>query len=158
MSERDPLPVRRRSTLVERTRSRRLAAAEARRAAGRDPYPPRFDADRDQPGPVTMAVAAVRTTGIRKGATGGGRLVVVGTSEIAANARLERGGNAAFLTQAAAWLGDRERAVAVPARAGGLYRLEATAEDLWSLALRFALLPLLVLAVGLAVSFWRRRS
>lgn len=120
--------------------------------------PPRFDADRDQPGPVTMAVAAVRTTGIRKGATGGGRLVVVGTSEIAANARLERGGNAAFLTQAAAWLGDRERAVAVPARAGGLYRLEATAEDLWSLALRFALLPMLVLAVGLAVSFWRRRS
>ena len=120
--------------------------------------PPRYDADRDQPGPVTVAVAAVRTTGIRKGAAAGGRLVVVGSSEFAANARLERGGNAAFLTQAAAWLGDRERVVAVPARAAGLYRLEATADDLWSLALRFALLPLLVLAVGLAVSFWRRRS
>jgi len=84
--------------------------------------------------------------------------VVVGSSELAANARLERGGNGAFLTQCAAWLGDRERAVAVPVRAGGLYRLNATADDLWTLAWRFSLIPLLVLAVGLAVSFWRRRS
>ncbi len=120
--------------------------------------PARFDPDRDQPGPVYIAATAVRTTGIRKGAAGGGRLIVVGTSEIAANARLDRGGNGAFLTQCAAWLGDRERAVAVPARAGGLYRLNATADDLWTLAWRFALIPLLVLAVGLAVSFWRRRS
>ena len=120
--------------------------------------PARFDPERDHPGPVYVAVAATRTTGIRKGAGAGGRLVVVGTSELAANARLERGGNAAFLTQCAAWLGDRERAVAVPVRAGGLYRLNATADDLWTLALRFSLIPLLVLAVGLAVSFWRRRS
>jgi hypothetical protein len=120
--------------------------------------PARFDPERDHPGPVYVAAAATRTTGLRKGAGAGGRLVVVGSSELAANARLERGGNAAFLTQCAAWLGDRERAVAIPVRAGGLYRLNATADDLWTLALRFALLPLLVLAVGLAVSFWRRRS
>ena len=47
MTERDPLPGRRRSTLVERTRARRLAAIEARRADGVDPYPPRFTADPD---------------------------------------------------------------------------------------------------------------
>ncbi|NBX34641.1 hypothetical protein EBR16_04690 [bacterium] len=120
--------------------------------------PARFDPERDHPGPVYVAAAATRTTGIRKGEGSGGRLIVVGSSELAANARLERGGNAAFLTQCAAWLGDRERAVAVPVRAGGLYRLNATADDLWTLALRFALIPLLVLSVGLAVSFWRRRS
>ena len=120
--------------------------------------PARFDAERDHPGPVYVVAAATRTTGLRKGAGAGGRLVVVGTSELAANARLERGGNGAFLTQCAAWLGDRERAVAVPVRAGGLYRLNATADDLWTLAWRFSLIPLLVLAVGLAVSFWRRRS
>ncbi|MFM7063275.1 MAG: hypothetical protein ACKO04_07255, partial [Actinomycetes bacterium] len=51
MTERDPLPGRRRSTLVERTRARRLAAAEERRAAGADPYPPRFAVD---PDPVAL--------------------------------------------------------------------------------------------------------
>ena len=88
----------------------------------------------------------------------GGRLVVVGTSEIAANSRLDRGGNRAFLTQAAAWLSDRERAVSLPVRAGGEYQLTATGADFWALAVRFALIPLGVLAVGLAVSVWRRRT
>jgi len=121
--------------------------------------PPRYDADRDQGGPVCVIVAAERATGIRQGVGGaGGRLVVVGTSEIAANGRLDRGGNRAFLTQAAAWLSDRERAVSLPARAGGEHQLTATAADFWALAVRFALLPLAVLAVGLAVSVWRRRS
>ena len=72
--------------------------------------------------------------------------------------RLDRGGNRAFLTQAAAWLSDRERAVSLPARTGGEYQLTATAADFWALALRFALIPLGVLSVGLAVSVWRRRS
>jgi len=121
--------------------------------------PPRFDADRDQSGPVCVVAAAERATGIRQGVGGdGGRLVVVGTSEIAANSRLDRGGNRAFLTQAAAWLSDRERAVSLPARTGGEYQLTVTAADFWALALRFALIPLGVLAVGLAVSVWRRRS
>ena len=121
--------------------------------------PPRLDPDRDQPGPVCVVAAAERATGIRQGVGGaGGRLVVVGTSEIAANSRLDRGGNRAFLTQAAAWLSDRERAVSLPARTGWEYQLTATAADFWALALRFALIPLGVLSVGLAVSVWRRRS
>ena len=121
--------------------------------------PLRFDSLRDQAGPVCVVVAAERATGIRQDVGGaGGRLVVVGTSEIAANSRLDRGGNRAFLTQAAAWLSDRERAVSLPARTGGEHQLTATAADFWALALRFALIPLGVLAVGLAVSLWRRRS
>jgi hypothetical protein len=121
--------------------------------------PVRFDADRDQAGPVCLASAAERATGIRKGVGGaGGRLIVVGTSEIAANLRLNRGGNRAFITQCAAWLTDRDRAVSLPARTEGEYQLNATAADFWALALRFCLIPLGVLAVGLAVSVWRRRS
>ena len=121
--------------------------------------PVRFDVDRDQAGPVCLAAAAERATGIRKGVGGaGGRLVVVGTSEIAANLRLNRGGNRAFITQCAAWLTDRDRAVSLPARTEGEYQLNATAADFWALALRFCLIPLGVLAVGLAVSVWRRRS
>ena len=121
--------------------------------------PVRFDPDRDQPGPVCLAAAAERATGIRKGVGGaGGRLVVIGTSQIAANQRLNRGGNRAFVTQCAAWLTDRDRAISLPARGEGEYQLNATAADFWALALRFALIPLAVLAVGLAVSVWRRRS
>jgi hypothetical protein len=121
--------------------------------------PLKFDPNRDHAGPVCVVVAAERAAGIRQGVGGaGGRLVVVGTSEIAANGRLDRGGNRAFLTQAAAWLSDRERAVSLPVRAGGEHQLTATGADFWALAVRFALIPLGVLAVGLAVSVWRRRS
>jgi hypothetical protein len=121
--------------------------------------PVRFDPDRDQPGPVCLAAAAERATGIRKGVGGaGGRLVVIGTSQIAANQRLNRGGNRAFVTQCAAWLTDRDRAISLPARTEGEYQLNATAADFWALALRFSLIPLALLAVGLAVSVWRRRS
>jgi hypothetical protein len=121
--------------------------------------PVKFDPDRDQPGPVCLAAAAERATGIRKGVGGaGGRLIVIGTSELAANQRLNRGGNRAFVTQCAAWLTDRDRAISLPARTEGEYQLNATASDFWTLALRFTLIPLAVLAVGLAVSVWRRRS
>ena len=59
----------------------------------------RFDVDRDQAVPVCLALAAEQATGIRKGVGGaGGRLVVVvvvvGTSKVAANLRLTRGGTA----------------------------------------------------------------
>ena len=121
--------------------------------------PVQFDATRDQAGPVCLVAAAERATGIRQGVGGaGGRLVVVGTSEIAANLRLNRGGNRAFVTQCAAWLTDRDRAISLPVRSEGEYQLNATAADFWTLALRFALIPLGVLAVGLAVSVWRRRN
>ena len=120
--------------------------------------PVRFDADRDHAGPVCLATAAERATGIRKGIGGaGGRLVVVGTSDIATNLRLNRGGNRAFMTQAAAWLTDRDRAVSLPVRAETSYQVNASAADFWTLALRFTCIPLGVLAVGLAISVWRRK-
>jgi hypothetical protein len=70
----------------------------------------RFKVDRDQAGAVCLVSAAERATGIRKGIGGAGRrlvvVVVVGTSKVAANLRLTRGGNRAFITQCAAWLRD----------------------------------------------------
>ncbi len=121
--------------------------------------PLRFDSARDQPGPVCVAAAAERATGIRQGAGGtGGRLVVVGTSDIAANERLSRGGNRAFMVQCAAWLTDRDRAVSLPGRGATSFQLTATTADFWALGLRFAAVPLAVLVVGLAVSVWRRRN
>jgi hypothetical protein len=121
--------------------------------------PIRFDPDRDHPGPVCIAAAAERAAGIRKG-TGsiGGRLIVIGSTDLISNARLNRGGNQAFVTQCAAWLSDRDRAISLPTRAAGVYQVNATAADFWALALRFGGIPLAVLLVGLAVSVWRRRS
>ncbi len=121
--------------------------------------PLRYDPDRDHKGPICVAAAAERATGIRQGAGGsGGRLVVVGTSDIAANARLGRGGNRAFMVQCASWLTDRDRAVSLPDRGAAAYQLTATASDFWALGLRFAAVPLTALVVGLAVSVWRRRN
>ena len=121
--------------------------------------PVRFDPDRDQPGPICIAAAAERAAGIRKGSGSiGGRLIVIGSTDLVSNARLNRGGNQAFVTQCAAWLSDRDRAISLPARAAGVYQVNATAADFWALALRFGGIPLAVLLVGLAVSVWRRRS
>jgi len=121
--------------------------------------PVKYDLNRDQPGPVCIATAAERAAGIRKGGnSSGGRLVVIGSSEIAANARINRGGNQAFLVQCAAWLSDRDRAVSLPTRTTGVFQVNATASDFWTLAWRFCFIPLTVLALGLAISIWRRRS
>jgi len=122
--------------------------------------PARPDPTRDFPGPVCFAVAAERQLGLGTAGRGaiGGRLVVAGSSEIAANARLERGGNREFLLRAAQWLGGRERALSIPARPVGKFGVTASASQMVSLAWRFAFLPLAIAAVGLAVSAWRRRS
>lgn len=122
--------------------------------------PLRFNDDRDQKGPVCIAVAAERAAGIRKGTSSiiGGRLVVVGSTDVLTNNRLNRGGNQTFVIQCAAWLTDRDRAIALPSKAAGVYQVNATAADFWALALRFGCIPLVILALGLAISVWRRRS
>jgi len=122
--------------------------------------PARFDPTRDFPGPICLAVAAERQLGLGTAGRGavGGRLLVAGSSEIAANDRLGRGGNREFLLRAVQWLGGRERAVSVPARPVGKFAVTASGSQMVSLGWRFALLPLAIAAVGLAVSAWRRRS
>ncbi len=121
--------------------------------------PARFDPARDMAGPICMAIAAERRTGLTASAgTEAGRLVVIGSSEIAANARVSRGGNRAFLLQSILWLGGRERTVSIPPRPQYNFTLTAATSQLVSLGWRFAIIPLLIAAVGLAVSAWRRRS
>ena len=122
--------------------------------------PARFDPARDLPGPICIAVAAERQAGLGMGAQGlaGGRIVVAGSSDLASNDRLNRGGNRAFLLQAVQWLGGRERRVALPPRPLDRFALTASASQMTSLAWRLALPAVLVAAVGLAVSAWRRRN
>ncbi len=135
------------------------SSAEAWGEADPRREPARFDPARDQPGPICIAVAAERRTGLAS-ATGteGGRLVVIGSSDLAANARLDRGGNRAFLLQSILWLGGRERVVSIPPRPSYEFALTATTSQLISLGWRCALVPLAIAALGLAVSTWRRRT
>lgn len=121
--------------------------------------PARFDPARDLPGPVCVAVAAERRTGLTTAAGNeGGRLVVVGSSEIATNGRLARGGNRAFLLQAVLWLGGRDRNISLPPRPTRDFSVTAATSQLVSLGWRSALVPLVIAALGLAVSAWRRRT
>jgi hypothetical protein len=83
---------------------------------------------------------------------------VIGSSDLAINQKINRGGNQAFIIQAAAWLADRDRAVSITPHSVSAYQITATAADFWALALRFSCIPAIVLALGLAISIWRRRN
>ena len=71
-----------------------------------------------------------------------GRLMVIGTADMAADPRFDKGGDRYFLLNAANWLVDRNYLVNVPARPLSEYKLNATAGDLVRLARRYALVPL----------------
>jgi ABC-2 type transport system permease protein len=113
----------------------------------------RYDADKDVKGPLPIAVAAERTDGTGKGA----RLVVLGSSDFAAN-RVVLGYNRELLLAATAWLLKREPRIAVGPRTPEQLRLSL---DDGQLDRVFAIcvvgLPLLMLLVGGGV-FWVRRS
>lgn len=123
----------------------------------RPPYS--FDANKnDLPPPLCLGVAAERAVRMQGEARiPAGRLLVVGTADIATDARFEKGGNRYFLLNTANWLVDRTYLVDVPPRPLSEFKLNATAGDLASLARKFALVPAAVALLGFLVHFWRRR-
>lgn len=113
----------------------------------------RYDAGRDVKGPLSIAVAVERTAGTGKGA----RLVVFGSSDIAAN-RVIVGYNRELLLSALAWLELRSPKVAIGPRTPEQLRLSLDDSQLgrifWICVLG---LPLLALLLGGGV-YWIRRS
>jgi len=113
----------------------------------------KYDAATDVKGPIPLAVAAERTDGTGKGA----RLVVLGSSELAAN-RQVLGYNRDLLLSSVAWLVKAEPKIAVGPRAPEHLRLELDDAQLrrvfW---LCFVLVPFGALLLGGGV-FWLRRS
>jgi ABC-type transport system involved in multi-copper enzyme maturation permease subunit len=114
----------------------------------------RYDAGKDVKGPLPIAVAAERTDGTGKGA----RLVVFGSSEVAANRALGAGYNRDLLLNAFAWLEHREPRIAIGPRPIEHVRLslddKQLARVLWVCVVG---LPLFMLLIGGGV-FWIRRS
>lgn len=113
----------------------------------------------DIPGPVCVAVVSERIAGMRLGfAIPGGRLVVLGAADLAANAQLENGGNKAFLLNIVNWLVDRDVYLNIPPRPISDFNLNVSMPDLVRVAWAFALVPAGVVLLGLIVAFWRRRN
>ena len=111
-----------------------------------------FNLQTDQPGPIPVMVA-VQKTGVK-----GGRMVVVGDSDFAANAYLNLSGNRDLLLNAAAWLAGDELAIAIRPRAREITPLYLKETDQQFLFYAPVLgFPFVFLAAGTGVFFWRRR-
>lgn len=119
-----------------------------------------YDASKnDLPPPLSLGVAAERAVRMQgEERIPAGRMIVVGTADIATDMRFEKGGNRYFLLNCANWLIDRNYLVDVPVRPLSEFKLNATTGDLMSLARRYALIPVAVALFGFLVHFWRRRS
>lgn len=107
---------------------------------------------------ISLGVAAERAVRMKgKAQIPAGRLVVLGTADIAADARFDKGGNRAFIVNTANWLLDRNYLVNVPVRPLALFKVNATSGDLRRLAWRYAALPALIAILGFFVYIWRRK-
>lgn len=114
---------------------------------------PTFDEGVDAGGPLAVAWAGTRQP---EGQPEPARLVVIGSSELAANLHFFNAGNADLVRNALAWLGGREEVIA--ARRGT--DTDGTAvipesQALWILISSLAL-PAIVMAAGVA-TWWHRR-
>ena len=112
----------------------------------------RFDAKRDVPGPVNIALALQRS---RDGHEQ--RIVVVGSGSFLANAYSGNGGNLDLGVNMVNWLANEEKLIALQPRAvkDGAITLSRTQLTLIGSGLLFALPALLALTGG--VLWWRRR-
>jgi hypothetical protein len=121
--------------------------------------PPRpFHPSNPAPCGISLGVAAERAVRMKgKAQIPAGRLVVVGTADIAADARFDKGGNRAFIINTANWLLDRNYLVNVPVRPLNIFKVNATSGDLRRLAWRYSALPAVIAILGFFVYIWRRK-
>ena len=115
-----------------------------------------FSAGRDHPGPVPVGVA-VRVRGI-DGRTG--RLIVYGDSDFATNFFLDYLGNRDLLLNSINWLSGDEQLIASrrPTQEPGINQFFLSArQGAWAFWIGTVIQPVLVLAIGVAVSTVRRR-
>lgn len=145
---------------ADRPRAQSLcqSSPESWAESDQDQRPMRYDANRDTPGPVSLAVAAersgVRTLDVSVQTT---RLVVMGDADFAGNGPAS-GANYDLVLAALNWLVDREDQMAIAPKAVQEMRLVMDAAQLqWLFWAVVAGLPAAVGVVGLLV-WWRRRS
>jgi ABC-type uncharacterized transport system involved in gliding motility auxiliary subunit len=120
------------------------------------PGTPRYRAERDRPGPVTVGVE-VRVPGVA--GRSDGRLVVLGNSEFASNSLIDREGNADLLLNAINWLADEPTLIAprLPRKEPGTEQMLVLGDqgvDIFWLAV--VVQPSICIVIAL-LQFWYRR-
>ncbi len=117
-----------------------------------------FDADRDLPGPLSLAVASQRSTSSALGLSiSAGRLVCFGNADFLANNRFQIYGNYTLLINTLNWALDRNVFLNIPAQSINSYQLVMSQSDLNRLLGYFAILPITAAALGIIISLIRRR-
>jgi hypothetical protein len=108
--------------------------------------------------PIAVASERVATRDNLPFSVRGGRLVVFGTGDLIANARIENAGSLNMLLGAVNWLADRDTELNIPARPIERFQLSLSAGELRKLRFTILLaLPGAAILLGLAVH-WTRRT
>ena len=150
-------------TAVAQSSQRSWAETDAGQV--QNPQTLRLDEGQDVRGPLTLAAVAERQAEQAPGADPSqqpkkARMVVVGTSRLAANEVFQLGpqiGNVDFFVNAATWLAGDDELVSIPAKPQDNRTLVLTsAQQNFVLVSSVLFLPALVLAAGIAV-WWSRR-
>jgi len=122
--------------------------------------PPRFDADADRRGPISVAVAVEKglqgSLGVAVKPT---RLIVIGDSAFVSNGALTSGigGNTDLFLSAVNWLTEEEQIITIDRKILPVRRLILRPEQVRFLHISsIGLLPLLLLVIG-GCLWWRRR-
>lgn len=135
-----------RSTLIE-------AASNGWVSRAGIPKKPKFDRNRDIPGPFSLAVALQRTINEREQ-----RIVVVGSGAFLANAYAGNGGNLDLGINMINWLAREEHLIATQPRATADSAITLSKNQLNVISFGFVIVvPLLLIVIG-SMLWWRRRA
>ncbi len=118
----------------------------------------KYDSDYDLLGPLPLAMIASRTGGKELNLNiPGGKLAVFGDENFVINKWFHRLGNSTLALGTINWmLDDNEDKLTIPPRNMDVYSITISYSELVGLAIRFAILPCFILALGIIVSFIRR--
>lgn len=116
-----------------------------------------FDAVSDIQGPLPLAMISSRTGGSELGLKiPGGKLAVFGDENFVSNRRLGRLGNSKLVVNLVNWMFEENGTLNIPPRAMSSFNITLSKNDALALALRFMILPLIILIIGIFVSIFRR--
>jgi len=117
------------------------------------PKNPRFDKNRDIPGPFSLAIALERSVNEREQ-----RIVVVGSGSFLANAYSGNGGNIDLGINMVNWLAHEESLITTQPRATIDNAITLSKAQLSVISIGFVIVVPLLLAVIGGILWWRRRA
>ncbi len=113
---------------------------------------PKFNKNRDVPGPVAIALAMEREMDDHAQ-----RIVVVGSGSFLANAYAGNGGNLTLGINMVNWLGNQDSLIAIPPRAAKDDTVTLSKMQLGAISASLVVVLPLLLALAGGVTWWRRR-